>query len=151
MANVQFPDDFKDFLRLLNEHEVKYLLIGGYAVSYHGFPRTTFDMDVWIAADPINARKMVDVMVAFGFAPGAVSPDLFLGRKGIIRMGVPPLRLEVLQEIDGVEFQECYENRIVDELDGINVSIINLRDLRRNKAASGRHKDMVDLENLPTA
>ena len=149
MAKVQFPEDFRDFLKLLNDHEVEYLLIGGYAVGYHGFPRTTLDMDVWVAINPDNATKMVDVMIGFGFLPEAVSPEIFINAKGIIRMGVPPLRLEVLKEIDGVEFRECYGRRIVDNLDGVEVSIISLRDLRKNKKASGRPKDIVDLENLP--
>ncbi len=149
MEKAQFPKDFRDFLQLLNEHEVEYLLIGGYAVGYHGFPRTTLDMDVWVAISPDNATKMVNVMIGFGFEPEAVSPEFFINAKGIIRMGVPPLRLEVLKEIDGVEFKECYDRRIVENLDGVEVSIISLRDLRKNKEASGRPKDVVDLENLP--
>lgn len=151
MAKVRFPEDFSDFLRLLNEHGVEYLLIGGYAVGYHGFPRTTLDMDVWVAISPDNARKLVEVMIEFGFSPEAVSPDLFVGAKGIIRMGVPPLRLEILKDIDGVKFEECYERRIVETLDGVEVSIISLQDLRKNKEACGRPKDITDLENLPEA
>lgn len=149
MAKARFPEDFREFLKLLSEHEAKYLLIDGYAVGYHGFPRTTLDMDVWVAADPENARKMVNVMVDFGFSQESVSLDLFTDPKGMIRMGVPPLRLEVLKEIDGVSFEDCYQRRIVEILDEVEVSIISLRDLRKNKEASGRHKDIADLENLP--
>ncbi len=151
MARVRFPEDFRDFLKLLGEHDVEYLLIGGYAVGYHGFPRTTLDMDVWIAIRPENARKMVEVMIGYGFSPEAVSPELFMDTKGIIRMGVPPLRLEVLTDIAGVNFQECYERRVVEILDGVEVDIISLEDLRKNKEACGRHKDITDLENLPQA
>ena len=150
MASVTFPPDFRDFLQLLNENEVRYLLIGGYAVGYHGYPRATLDMDIWIAVDPTNAEKMVEVMVGFGFAEDAVSPRHFLEKDGIVRMGVPPLRLEVLKEISGVDFETCYANRVVDELDGLLINIISLPDLRKNKKASGRHKDLNDLENLPS-
>ncbi len=73
MENTQLPEDFKDFLKLLNENEVQYLLIGGYAVGYYGYPRATHDMDIWIAVDPENAEKMIDVMTGFGFEKGALS------------------------------------------------------------------------------
>ena len=151
MAKVRFPEDFRDFLKLLDEHAVEYLLIGGYAVGYHGFPRTTLDMDVWVAISPENAKKMVEVMIGFGFLPEAVKPEFFMDAEGMIRLGVPPLRLEILKVVDGVEFEECYERRIVDTLDGVEVSIISLKDLRKNKKACGRHKDITDLENLPEA
>lgn len=149
MGEVHFPEDFRDFLRLLGKHGVEYLLIGGYAVGYHGFPRTTLDMDIWVAINPDNANRLVRVLKEFGFSPEEVSPTLFESPEGIIRMGVPPLRLELLKEVDGVEFGSCFERRVVDTLDGIEVSIISLRDLRTNKAASARHKDLADLENLP--
>ncbi len=82
MANTHLPQDFKDFLKLLNENEVRYLLIGGYAVGYHGYPRATADMDVWIAVDPSTAERMVEVMIGFGFEEGAVARDIFLNKRG---------------------------------------------------------------------
>ncbi len=149
MENTQLPQDFRDFLKLLNENDVRYLLIGGYAVGYYGYPRATHDMDIWIAADPENAEKMVDVMTGFGFAEGAVAKEIFLRRDGVVRMGVPPLRLEVLMSISGVVFEECYERGLVDDVDGESVRIIHLEDLLTNKIASGRHKDLDDVSNLP--
>jgi predicted nucleotidyltransferase len=149
MANTQLPPDFKDFLSLLNENRVKYLLIGGYAVGYHGYPRNTADMDVWIGVDSDTAEKMVKVMVGFGFEENTVTPDVFLNRDGVIRMGVPPLRLEILMQISGVDFDSCYERRVNAAIDGVKVSIISLQDLRENKRASGRFKDLSDLEHLP--
>ena len=143
------PRDFKDFLKLLNDHEVDYLLIGGYAVAYHGYPRSTYDMDIWIGISEANAEKMVRVMESFGFTGGDVSPDLFLSERCLIRMGVPPVRLEILTSVSGVGFAACYRNRILDVIDDVPVSIINLQDLRKNKAASGRHKDLDDLQRLP--
>jgi len=149
MVNTQLPQDFRDFLKLLNENEVRYLLIGGYAVGYHGYPRATANMDIWIAVESKTADRMVKVMRGFGFEEGVVTRDVFLGNKGPIRMGVPPLRLEVLMQVSGVDFDECFERRINDVVDGVEVKIINLMDLRQNKKASGRLKDLSDLEHLP--
>ena len=149
MADHVFPSDFKEFLKLLNSAEVEYLLIGGYAVAYHGYPRTTADMDVWVAISAENAAKLVDVFRRFGMRDGMLTPELFLQQGKIIRMGVPPMRIEVLTEIDGVGFAECYAAREVVTLDGQTVNLISLRHLRTNKRASGRHKDLDDLEHLP--
>ena len=146
---IQLPQDFKEFLQLLNEHDVEYLLIGGYAVGYHGFPRATVNMDVWVAIDPNNAKKILTVLKAFGFGESELNESLFLEEDTIIRMSVPPLRLEILTTISGVEFAECYANRIVDSIDDLEISIISLADLKQNKKSSGRHKDLNDLENLP--
>jgi hypothetical protein len=134
---------------LLNAHQVEYLLIGGYAVGYHGYPRATVDMDVWIAINPANAKKIVTVLEAFGFQSPELTTELFLKEKKIVRMGVPPLRIEVTTGIDGVEFDECYAERIPGSIDGVPVNLINLRHLKINKQASGRPKDLSDLENLP--
>jgi hypothetical protein len=149
MATIQLPPDFKDFLRLLKEHEVRYLLIGGYAVSYHGYIRATGDMDIWIAIHPNNAHKIVAVLKAFGFDHPELNEDLFLHENKILRMGVPPVRLEITTSISGVQFDECYQARVVDILDGVEVSLIDLENLKKNKRASGRPKDLVDFQKLP--
>ena len=149
MENTQLPNDFKEFLKLLNENEVRYLLVGGYAVGYYGYPRATHDLDIWIAVDPSNAQRMVDVLVAFGFQAGGVAPELFLRKDEVVRLGVPPLRLELLMGVSGVEFDACHGRGIVDTIDGVEVRIIYLEDLRANKMASGRHKDLDDIGNLP--
>ncbi|MBI3151710.1 MAG: hypothetical protein HYZ21_06230 [Chloroflexi bacterium] len=140
--------DFKEFLKLLKEHDVRYLLIGGYAVGYHGYPRATEDMDIWVAVDPENADKIVSALKGFGFDDPELKPELFLQKPKIIRMGFPPLRLEISTSISGVEFDECYQARIVDELDGIEVNLIDLENLKKNKKASGRPKDIADLKKL---
>ena len=149
LAEHVLPSDFREFLKLLNEAGVEYLLIGGYAVGYHGYPRTTADMDVWVAISTCNASKLVGVFHRFGMADPKLTPDLFLQRGRIIRMGVPPMRIEVLTEIDGVSFAECFAAREVVALDGQKVNLISLTHLRKNKQASGRHKDLDDLEHLP--
>ncbi len=149
MATIHLPPDFKEFLQLLNTHQVEYLLIGGYAVGYYGYPRATVDMDVWIAMSPDNAGKIVNVLREFGFDLPELSDDLFLQENKVIRMGVPPMRLEILTTISGVDFSTCYASRNIDEIDGVELSLINLQHLKQNKKASGRHKDLNDLENLP--
>ena len=149
MVKLQLPEDFKDFLKLLKEHNVEYLLIGGYAVGYHGYPRATADLDIWVAMQSQNAEKIVTVLEEFGFDVPGLSADLFLQKDRIVRMGVPPVRLEIVTTISGVDFNKCYRERIVDILDGVEVNLINLKQLKVNKKASGRHKDLDDLENLP--
>ena len=145
---MRLPPDFKEFLRLLISHRVEYLLIGGYAVGYHGYPRATGDMDIWVNPTPENAARIVESLVAFGFSPSTVSADLFVKPHQIVRMGVPPLRIELLTTLSGVEFWGCYERRRTDVLDGVQVSVISLEDLKVNKKAAGRLKDLADLENL---
>jgi predicted nucleotidyltransferase len=148
MDTIRLPDDFKEFLRLLNSSEVEYLLVGGYAVGYYGYLRATADIDLWVAMNEPNARKLVDVLVEFGFDVENLSTNLFLTKNKIIRMGNPPFRIELLTTIDGVTFEECYPEKITDRIDGIDVQIITLEHLKKNKLASGRHKDLDDLENL---
>ena len=149
MATIRLPPDFKEFLKLLNEHKVRYLLIGGYAVGYHGYPRATADMDIWIAMQADNAEKIVSALREFGFDVPELTVGLFLKEKQIVRMGVPPIRLEITTSISGVEFEECYQERVVDILDGVAVTLISLKHLKINKKASGRYKDLDDIENLP--
>jgi predicted nucleotidyltransferase len=149
MATIHLPQDFREFLKLLNDHDVEYLLIGGYAVSYYGYPRATADMDIWIAMHPGNADKVVAALREFGFTPPDLSANLFLKEKQIIRMGVPPVRIELVTTISGVEFSNCFAERVVAELDGVRTNLISLAHLKINKKASGRHQDLADLENLP--
>jgi hypothetical protein len=133
---------------LLNEKEVEYLLIGGYAVGYHGYPRPTGDMDIWIAISRENAEKIVSTLEEF-IGLEDISTDLFLKEDSIVRMGVAPFKLEITTSIDGVTFDECYAERETVVIDGIEINLISLHHLKINKRASGRLKDLADLENLP--
>lgn len=147
--DITLPLDFKEFLSLLNDNNVAYLVIGGYAVGYHGYPRATNDMDIWVAIDPTNADRIVKVLQQFGFDTPDLTPALFLKEKNIIRMGFPPMRIEITTSISGVDFTECYEKRVVDAIDNVEINIIDLHHLKINKRACGRLKDLNDLENLP--
>lgn len=148
---LRLPLDFKEFLSLLNAKRVEYLLIGGYAVGYHGYPRATNDIDVWVGISPENAERIVAALREFGFHAPELSASLFLKEDSIIRMGIPPMRIEVITGISGVRFDECYAERVVDTLEGVRVDIISLHHLMKNKKASGSHKDLNDLESLPGA
>lgn len=141
--------DFKEFLQCLNAQGVEYLLIGGHAVGYWGYPRATGDLDVWIAVHEENAHRMVRALQDFGFALADLSPNLFLCKDRVVRMGIEPNRIEIQTGISGVEFGQVYPRRVVADLEGVRVNIIPLEDLKRNKQASGRYKDLADLENLP--
>jgi predicted nucleotidyltransferase len=147
--DIELPKDFREFLRLLSAHGVEYVVVGGYAVGFHGYPRATNDLDVWIALSRDNAERAVGALREFGFGTPDLSPDFLLEPKRIIRMGVSPLRIEILNTISGVEFAECFARRISVELDGVTVQLIGLEDLKKNKKAAGRFKDLNDLENLP--
>ncbi len=148
MESIELHPDFKDFLRLLNLHAVEYLLVGGYAVGYYGYPRATGDLDIWIAIDPVNAMKAIAALIDFGIPEKSLSHDLFLEKDKVIRMGVPPVRIELITGASGIRFDECYPNRQVTMIDGIPTNVISLEDLRKNKLAAGRHKDLDDLDHL---
>lgn len=134
---------------MLNSKGVRYLVVGGWAVSHHGYPRATGDIDIWVSTESLNASRIVQTLLEFGFPSGTVNVDLFQQPDQIVRMGVPPLRIEILTSISGVSFEECFHQREIANLDGVDVSLISLKDLKRNKAASARSKDLNDLDNLP--
>lgn len=149
MATTRLAPDFKEFLQLLRSAKIEYLLIGGYAVGHYGFPRATGDLDIWVATHDENATRLVDTLRRFGFDVPELSKSLFQKPRHVVRMGVPPVRLEILSSIDGVEFQDCYARRENAVIDGVEVDIISLADLKTNKRVSGRHQDLTDLEKLP--
>jgi hypothetical protein len=146
---IPIPRDLKEFLKLLGDHHVDYLLIGGYAVSYHGYPRPTGDMDIWVSMTQDNAAKIIAALEAFGFGEGGLTPDPFIQPDQITRMGNRPFQIEILTTVSGLDFAEAHAQRIVDIIDGVPVSIISAEHLKINKRASGRLKDLADLESLP--
>jgi len=145
MDTMLLPPDFREFLRLLNSSNVEYLIVGGYAVGYHGYPRPTGDLDIWISNTPANAERVHRALEEFGFD---CPLPVLLQDNQVVRMGISPFRLEVLTTIDGVKFSECYRERVRGLIDGVDVTLISLPRLLQNKKASGRSKDISDLENL---
>lgn len=146
---IPIPRDFREFIGLLNARRVRYLVVGGYAVAYHGFPRTTGDIDIFVELSRRNAVAMVEVFQRFGFAGSGIKPEFFLDKGEVVRLGREPLKLEILNDISGVTFTECYKRRVRARIEGLRVNFIDLPDLVRNKRASGRDKDKLDLKNLP--
>ncbi len=147
MPTTRIPRDFKEFLKSLDAHSARFLLIGGYAVNAFGYVRNTVDMDLWIASDAENQKRVLQAIRDFGFQ---IAPDDLLREEdAMVRMGVPPLRIEVLKKISGVEFEDCWPRRVFIEDDELRIPSISLEDLKRNKQASGRTKDLLDLEELP--
>lgn len=149
--DLELPNDFKEFLRLLRARGVEYLLVGGYAVGYHGQPRFTNDLDIWVGISTGNAERVMGVVREFGFDVPELSGELFLQEDQIVRMGVEPVRIELMTSASGVEFEPCYKERVETVLDGVPVSLISFRHLKLNKQATGRTKDLADLETLSKA
>lgn len=140
--------DFKEFLQLLNDNQVRYLVTGGYAVAFHGYPRYTKDLDIWIELSRDNAQKLIAALDEFGFASLGLSEQDFLEPGTVIQLGHPPNRIDLLTTVTGVDFETCYRSRIVIRVDDSDVSFIDLDNLRKNKQAVGRPQDLADLDNL---
>jgi hypothetical protein len=140
--------DFKEFIRSLNNNHVRYLVIGAYAVAVHGYPRYTKDIDIWIDMTPENAASMVKALVQFGFDSLGLQAADFLVSEQIIQLGYPPNRIDLITTPPGVNFETCYASRLQVEIDDLTISFIDLKNLRKNKQAAGRLQDLADLENL---
>jgi len=146
---LSLDPNFKELLRLLNSAGVKFLVLGGYAVNFHGYHRNTADIDLWIAVDPENAQKISGVLRQFGFAATSVAAAEFQQKGKILRFGRPPWRVDILTDPAGIDFDGCYERRVVADLEGVSIPFVSLADLKSNKRAAGRTKDLADIENLP--
>ncbi len=142
------PKDFREFLELLNEKGVRYLLVGGYAVGHHGHSRSTNDIDFFIADDEENAQKIVLALEDFGFGAGELTTDLFTKKDSLVVMGAEPMAVDILNYCLGVDFEEAYSRRVVIDDEGLKIDIIAYDDLMANKRAVGRLKDQTDVEYL---
>lgn len=147
-GNMELNPDFKEFLQSLNENDVRYLVVGGYAVAFHGHPRYTKDIDIWIDLDEQNARKVVKALVDFGFSSLNLTPADFLEPDNVIQLGYPPRRIDLLIGLEGADFDECYSKRLEEEMEGIRVCFVDRENLARLKRAAGRPQDLADLDNL---
>jgi predicted nucleotidyltransferase len=140
--------DFIEFVEFLNKHQVKYIVVGAYALSFHGRPRNTGDLDIWIKPDAENVRRMVRVIADFGFDQLRLTEDDFLRENYVTQLGYPPLRIDILNAISGVDFDEAYNARVETDIDGLQISFISAKDFIKNKQVSGRAKDLADIESL---
>ena len=140
--------DFREFIASLNANGVRYLIVGGYAVAFHGHPRYTKDIDVWLEATPDNATRAINALKAFGFESIGLTDADFLEPDQVIQLGFPPNRIDLLTSLNGVEFASCFPARVQVDIDGELVDFIDLENLKKNKRAVGRTQDLADLENL---
>ena len=145
---MNLEKDLREFIELLNTLNVRYIVVGAYAVSYHGYPRFTGDIDLFVELSPENAKRIVNVIERFGFAELGLSIDDFLKEGKVVQLGVAPNRIDLLTFLSGVAFQEAWATREEAEIGGLTVPIISKEMLKRNKAASGRLQDLADLEHL---
>jgi predicted nucleotidyltransferase len=140
--------DFKEFFQLLEEKKVRYMIIGGFAVAYHGYPRYTKVVDIWIMIESDNAEKMAAVLKDFGFESLGLEEKDFLTEDIIIQLGYAPNRIDLIMGLPEVIFEDAYTRRDEEKIDGVQLSFIGLEDLRAIKKASGRMQDLADLENF---
>lgn len=140
--------DFKEFIALLNENNVRYLVVGGYAVAFHGHPRYTKDLDVWIAVDSENAEKISDVVRKFGFVSMGLESSDFLEPDSFVQLGYPPHRIDIIMGCEGLTFSECYSKKQSIEIDGLEIFFLDLESLLRNKESVGRPQDLADVSIL---
>lgn len=146
MAQRQLPEEFREFIEFLNSNEVRYLLIGGWAVGLHGFPRATNDIDFLISIDSENLKRMIKTLADFG---GPTAEAQHLSTAGsVFRMGVPPLQIDIINEAAGLEFEQCYARRNMVRVGDLEIAVISRDDLIRNKKATGRTLDLADAEKL---
>ncbi len=143
-----FNRHFREFLGLLARHDVEHLVVGGYAVGLHGFPRYTGDLDLFVAVNRGNADRLLAVFREFGFESLGLTPEDFLEPDVVVEIGREPMKIQVLTGIDGVTFERCLRDRVLVDVDGLQVPFIGFDSLLANKAASPRPKDRIDLEEL---
>jgi len=140
--------DFKEFIELLIRNKAEYLIVGGYAVGIHGHPRYTGDLDIWLNPTPDNAELVLKSVNEFGFSSFKLTTSDFTKPGNVIQLGYPPLRIDLLTEIDGVTFEDCFKNKRQVTIDNLIVNFIGYEDLLKNKRESGRPRDIDDIDNL---
>lgn len=148
---MKLNKDLREFIGLLNSTKVDYLIVGGHAVAFHGYPRFTGDIDFWVRRSIENAERLDRVLRDFGFSNVGIKAADFLEPEAVIQLGRPPNRIDILTSIDGNVFEEAWESRIVADFDGLSVAFIGKKDLIKNKKATGRPQDLADIQKLEKA
>lgn len=144
----EFQKDFEDFIALCNQYNLEYLVIGGFAVSIHGYPRTTKDLDVCINKTEENANRIIKILNDFGFGSLNFKIEDFLKDNIIAQLGYAPVRIDILNDLNGIDFNEAYKNKRVVNMNGIPVSFIGFNELILNKERAGRDQDLLDVKKL---
>jgi hypothetical protein len=145
---MKLSKDLREFVELLNSRKIKYLLVGGHAVAFHGFPRFTGDVDFFVDPSPENAALVASAVSDFGFSELGLTEADFRGPETIVQLGRAPNRIDILTSVTAVSFAEAWETRVETELDGLPVWVISKDLLVRNKLATARPQDLADVERL---
>jgi hypothetical protein len=145
---MELDRDFSEFIESCIAHDVRFLVVGGYAVAAHGHPRFTKDMDVWVWIDQNNAERLIEALRDFGFGSLGLTAADFVVEDMVVQLGHPPKRIDLLTSVDGVEFEPCWERRVNIQVGGQSVPFISVGDLIENKKASGRPQDVADVAVL---
>jgi hypothetical protein len=145
---MNLPKDLREFVELLNGLDVRFLIVGAFAVAYHGYPRYTSDIDIFVDNSAQNAELLLKAIHAFGFGDTGLSQEDFTSKDQVVQLGVAPNRIDLITSISGVNFDEAWSSRELGELGGVRVPFISRNLLKRNKEATGRRQDLADLEQL---
>ena len=145
---MKLQKDLREFIELLNSHAVEYLVVGGHAVAFHGYPRYTGDIDFLVRPTEENASRIVAAIMKFGLADAESLKATLVQQQKVVQIGRPPNRIDILTSASGIDFEEAWERAISGSLDGLPVQFPDLRSLLKNKRASGRAKDLADVEEL---
>lgn len=145
---MEVQEDFKELLELLNEHKVEYMIVGGYALAYHGAPRFTGDIDIFVHPSPENAKNILSALNDFGFGSLDLKIDDFQDPDSVVQLGVPPVRIDIITSISGVTWEEANVGKKRGVYGDVPVSFLGREQYITNKRASGRKKDLADLESL---
>ncbi|MBI5473325.1 MAG: hypothetical protein HY961_13355 [Ignavibacteriae bacterium] len=145
---MDLTDDYKEFVESLNAFDVRYLVVGGYAVGQHGHPRYTKDLDIWVWIDKANAENLMKALNHFGFGSLPLKAEDFLSKDTIAQLGYEPDRIDIITDLNNVTFEECYERRTIVNWKGVPVNLIGVDDLVLTKMGTGRLQDLADIEQL---
>lgn len=145
---MEAQPDFKELLRLFNAHQVEYMIVGAYALAFHGAPRYTGDLDLLVKPDLGNAQKILKVLQDFGFGSLGLSTDDFTKKEHVVQLGLPPVRVDLITSITGLSWEEAASHREAGKFGDVSTYFIGKTDYILNKKACGRHKDLADIEAL---
>lgn len=140
--------DFEEFIELLNKHKVEYLIVGAYALALYSRPRNTGDIDIFINNSETNAKLLINVIKEFGFENSRIEENDFMTKERIIQLGVSPIRIDIMNEIDGIDFSDAFSHKEIFQFGNVMANFISKSDLIKNKKASNRNKDQADLDEL---
>lgn len=145
---MEVQKDFKELLELFNKHEVEYVIVGAYALAFHGCPRYTGDLDILVKPNPDNAEKIIEAIEAFGFESLKLTPDNFSSPEKVVQLGVPPIRVDLITSLTALTWEQVESHKVKGEYGSIPVYFIGKNEFIINKKSLGRHKDLADIESI---